>query len=369
MKILFFNFSLPYLLSGKAEFEGGIAVEFLNWIRAFKKLNHEVALLTWKGAKEIITIDENIEIIECYDRNKGIPKLRTIYLQIPSVIKNINKYNPDFIIQGGANLHTAIIGVSSRIANKKFIHRIASDADVDDRTNSFIRGFELFFYKRSRSLVDIFSVQNEYQLKMLKNEFPNKKIFKIYNTINIIENIKIESRAGRNYIAWVGHFRKIKNLNTLLEICLKFPKTKFKIAGIAYDDIDESTGSAIEEMKKLMNVEFVGYVNNSEIRFFLAKAICLLNTSFLEGFSNTFLESWSVGTPIVTTQKVNPDKIISRYKVGLVAENFETLPAVLNDIIKLDQNDYEHLAKSCYDYVVNNHNPITSAKDFIEKLN
>lgn len=176
MKILVYNFSIPYLLSGNQEYEGGTAVALLNWIKAFKSLGHDVALLTWKGAKEIIKTKVDFDIIESYDPKVGIPKLRLLYIHIPSVIRDIKTYNPDIIIQAGAGIECFIVGISSKLTKKKFIHRIASDATVDERTIEFIDGIALFLYKKSRILIDVFSVQNDYQFQKLKEIFPNKDL-------------------------------------------------------------------------------------------------------------------------------------------------------------------------------------------------
>ena len=43
--------------------------------------------------------------------------------------------------------------------------------------------------------------------------------------------------------------------------------------------------------KFLPNIKFVGFIPRNEISSFLGDAYLLLNTSFYEGFSNTFLES------------------------------------------------------------------------------
>ncbi len=70
-------------------------------------------------------------------------------------------------------------------------------------------------------------------------------------------------------------------------------------------------------LTKLQNVEFVGLIPHDEVTSFLTEAYCLLNTSLFEGFSNTFLEAFSVGTPVVTLG-VNPDFILTIYDLGFV---------------------------------------------------
>jgi glycosyltransferase involved in cell wall biosynthesis len=68
----------------------------------------------------------------------------------------------------------------------------------------------------------------------------------------------------------------------------------------------------------LPNVQFAGFLERKQILSFLANAKFLLNTSHHEGFSNTFLEAWSVGTPVLSGVNVNPDSIISKYDLGLI---------------------------------------------------
>ena len=368
MKILIYNFTIPHLLSGNEEYQGGTAVALLNWIKAFKSLGHEVALLTWKGAKEIIKTKVDFDIIESYDPKVGIPKLRLLYIHIPSVIRDIKNYNPDIIIQAGASVNSLIMGISSKIVHKKFIHRLASDADVDHRTNEFLDNTSLFFYKKSGKLIDVFSVQNDYQFNTLKELYPTKKIFKVHNPFNGFINTANLPRSERKYVAWVGHFRRVKNLMTLADICSQMKDIEFKIAGIPYENLDADSTDSIEKLKKMSNVEFVGYINPSQVQKFLSTALCLLNTSYLEGFSNTFLEAWSVGTPIITTNQVNPDNLIGNYQVGLIANSFEELPAKLNEIINFSDDEYNKISKRCYDYVVQNHDPIILAKIFISKI-
>ena len=99
---------------------------------------------------------------------------------------------------------------------------------------------------------------------------------------------------------------------------------------------------------------------------FLSIAYALLNTSHYEGFSNTFLESFSVGTPIVTTAKVDPDNIIANNNLGVIKKNHTELSDGLLSII--NNQNYNDIVRRCRDYLIKNHNPKILAKKFIDNL-
>ena len=109
------------------------------------------------------------------------------------------------------------------------------------------------------------------------------------------------------------------------------------------------TKNVLTELKQTTNVEFVGYLKRGEIKSFLSKSIALLNTSFNEGFSNTFLEAWALGVPVITTQNVNPDEIVNKYNLGKVANGYDQLPDLIKLIIAYDNTEYNKLALHCYE--------------------
>ena len=365
MKFLYFSFAMPELLKDVPGTAGGASVQWKSWIKGFLDNGHMFGLLTYKGATEYIGKKFDFDIIECYNRKKGIKKLKVIYYQIPSLYKAIKKYNPDYIIQVSASMYTGMLMIVSKMLGIPFIHRIASDVHIDERLNTLIDKREIFLYKIGLKYSDFILVQNTYQYTKLIEKFPKKNIFIIHNPFALETNASdILPRVKREYISWVGHFRYIKNLPVLVTIARKLPNINFKIAGVEYPNLDDVTKEAILNLKELKNVEFVGYIKRDEISLFLSKSIALLNTSFTEGFSNTFLEAWALGVPVVTSKKVDPDEIVYKLNLGNVADNFDQLQCSLKLIIDLDEDEYNKLALRCYEYVKENHNP----KILAEKL-
>lgn len=369
MRLLYFNFRITSLLKDTKDIAGGDTVQWNSWIKGFIANGHEFGLLTYKGASKFINKKLDFDIVECYDPAKGINRLRVIYYQIPLLVNAIRKYKPDYLIQASANAHTGMIMIAAKVLGVPFIHRVASDGDVDERITMLIHKRELFLYYLGLRFSDYIFAQNTYQYKKLKLKYPKKKIFILHNPYFMETNTSdILPRKDRQYIAWIGNFRYVKNLPALLNSAKKLPNVNFKIAGLELDEIDNITKTAISELRNLNNVTFVGYLTRLEINKFLASSVALLNTSFTEGFSNTFLESWSLGVPVITTKNVNPDEIVSDYNLGSVADDFEQLPDLLNAIIDMDANDYDKLAINCFKYVLKNHDPKKLAEKFVTYL-
>lgn len=369
MKILYFDILMPHLLKDTQGTIGGAAVQWVAWFKGLKENGHEVGLLTWKGALDYINKDLNFDIIESYDPEKSISKHHLFTNKIYNIYKAIKTYKPDYLIQASAKIDTGILSLIAKLLGVPFIHRIAHDTHVDERIHTMVSKKGVIIFKFGLKFSDFILAQNSYQYEKLRMQYPRKKIFKLHNPFEI-ETVESEilPRSERSYIAWVGNFRYMKNMTALLKVAKELSKIKFKVAGMEYENVDSETKIAVIELKKLSNVEFVGYQKRSEIKFFFLHAIALLNTSHFEGFSNTFLEAWSCGVPVLSTKNVNPDNIITKYNLGKVVNEYSGLVKCIEEIIALDDRQYEALSQTCYNYVKEYHDPKKLAAQFVDYL-
>jgi glycosyltransferase involved in cell wall biosynthesis len=367
LKILYIDLDLPHLLKDDDYPAGGIACEWLSWIEGIKQTGHKFGLLTWEGANEYINKDVGFDIVESYSLKKGIPVLRLIYYRIPKFFKAVKNYCPDVIVQEGAGNLTFMSAITAKILKKTFVYRIASDRDIDNRIKNLLGKRTHFLYKIALRNTDIFVCQNEYQYNILKKKFPNKKIFTLYNPyITQNNSADIINRNKGSFIAWVGNFRHEKNIAALVSIAKSLPQINFKIAGKPLSTIDETSRQAVEELKKMKNVEFVGYLKRSEILPFLSNAIALLNTSYLEGFSNSYLEAWEAGIPVITTKNANPDNVINNYKLGIVANTYTELPDIIKKVV--EQEADKDLPLRCKEYLKKHHDAEILANNLISLI-
>lgn len=367
LKLLVYEFNLPYLINDIDYPVGGATIEWYSWIRGLIQNNCQVGILTWKGAKDYISKPVKFDIVETYGLNDGIPKLRWIYKRFPLLLKAVKEYNPDYLIQECAGFGTGIMGFIAKILKIPFIYRVASNMDTDKRYKQILTLTQQLGFKYGLSNADAVFCQNTYQYQSIKKKYPHKKCEVIHNPYYYETKLsKNNNFFQRKYIAWIGGFRYQKNLPALLNIIKSLTKIKFKIAGEPVGNMDKLTKKALDEIEQYNNVEFVGYLKRKEVLKFLSNAYALLNTSRIEGFSNTFLEAFAAGTPVVTLSKVDPDNIIANNNLGIIKEYYSELPQALLDIINNQNNNF---SERCKVYLKNNHDPKILGKKFIEYLN
>ena len=242
---------------------------------------------------------------------------------------------------------------------------ITNDVYVDDRINIKLKKYNIMLHLFALTGVDAVFCQNNYQYRKMKKKYPNKPVFRITNPyFSFKGNQENEGIKPREYIAWMGIFQSQKNIPALLRIVLNNPLHKFQIAGSDGSVMDKKTQLAVVKLKECQNVQFVGYLTRDKVQTFFSNAIVLLNTSHYEGFSNTFLEAFSVGTPVISL-RVNPDKILTKYNLGFIVNENEIGDKINYLIANYRKND---MGKRIIKYLNDNHNYESLSKTLSNKL-
>ncbi|MCB0842276.1 MAG: glycosyltransferase, partial [Bacteroidetes bacterium] len=114
---------------------------------------------------------------------------------------------------------------------------------------------------------------------------------------------------------------------------------------------------------ELPNVRIMGKLPQPRVKEMLLESILLVNTSDYEGFSNTFIEAWSQGVPVLSFH-VDPDQIIQEHGLGWVNHNLQSIKKIISGLIE-DPQLQEGLEKKCKSFANKNFN-ITEAVDKLE---
>jgi glycosyltransferase involved in cell wall biosynthesis len=367
LKLLFWDFQIPFLLKNDNYPVGGACVRQLALAKGLSSLGHKVGILTWKGAREYVGKDAEFDIVESYSLTIGIRKLRYLCYRFPALLKATKDYQPDFIFQKCFGVDTGTMCLISRILKIPFVYMGSNDIDADGRYRQRLDYLNSKIYEFGIRNANKIIAQNIYQMNEFNKRFKGVNISIVHNPF-FCENSELpgpKPLRDRKYVAWLGVFQPQKNVQALLEIIKKTPELKYRIEGMLQTDSKDDIKAVVKEISSRPNVEMAGYLGRDEVIPFLADSIALLNTSNYEGFSNTFLESWLAGTPVIT-RLIDPDKIISTRGIGMVAEAYAEIPALLR---KLNGSmNYQSLARRCRDYVTKNHNTRIIAQKFINSL-
>lgn len=369
MKILFADFDLPYRMRDADHPFGGWSVELGAWLGALKNSGHSAGVLTWKGAGKYVGEQDLCTLLETYDPKAGIRFAKYAYSYIPSMLRAARAFGPDVIVQSCRGVQTGILAWIAKRLGVPFVHRLASDIDADDRYRTELPPIEraIFRYGLSRSAA--FVCQNEYQAIALSARYPNAALSIVHNPIELPATLPpVLSRTERSYIAWLGVFKKAKDLPLLVDVARAHPDLRFRVGGNEGKGIDDTSRAALGELKALPNVEMTGYVPRTEVYAFLSRASALLSTSSYEGFSNTFLEALAAGTPVIARRAVDPDLILTRHRLGLIADDASALPGEIDRLQSMSGSDYDDLAARCREYVVSHHSGDAKARELIATL-
>jgi glycosyltransferase involved in cell wall biosynthesis len=348
-KFLFYDDMIINLLTRREKPSGGAAVQAYGWIKGLLDAGEEINVLTDVQENEILKEDcSDLILLPLYDKKKGLRWFRWLYYRMPSLYNTIKQSRPDYLYVGVPCWQSFLFAMICRRLKIKYILRISNDNLVDERAYKSRSRIHLYFQQLGMRLSYCIMCQNQYQFDIVRKKFPHKKVIKISNPVFLKSKTASSDIESKKYIAWLGIFQYQKNVPLLFEIASLLKKEHFLIAGKEHPACDEETRHFLYKLSQLPNVQFAGFLNRDQVLPFVSKAKYLLNTSHHEGFSNTFLEAMSVGTPIITSANVNPDGIVSRHHLGIV---FNDVPDLQNKFFSVTPAVYNLMSKNVQEYI------------------
>lgn len=350
--------SYPLLAERCTGFIGG--AEVLQIILAKELIKHgfEISFITYGNSGTPVEHLDGIKIFKVY------PAEEASHLNLPLKIWHFLKAmrHADAHIYFHESGAYGIVSLFCRLARKKFIRYIASDADVDkSQCLSFRQRFgDWLDFK----LANIVIVQTEHQKKMLADSFGRKGLV-IKNAFPILER-KIVRRSNKSTVLWVAMIKDVKQPEIFLKLAQAVPEGSFQMIG-GEGDNPQLYNKIAEASAAIPNLEFVGFVPFNEVNRYFEQALILVNTSEYEGFSNTFIQAWQQYVPVVSLN-ADPDGIIGKYKLGFHSKTFNQL---VDDVKTLlgDEQLREEMGRNGRQYVEREHDLSNVAKRYVEVFN
>lgn len=180
-----------------------------------------------------------------------------------------------------------------------------------------------------------------------KYNFNSRNIITTYEAvdpnISITRNSKL---VTDNYLLYVGNLYPHKNIKVIFQAVKLLPDLKLKII-CARDVFYDGTKKLVETMGLSKQVEFLGYVPDSEFGRIYSQALALVHPSLMEGFSLTGLEAMSQSCPVIASNTSCMPEIYGDSVLYFDPKNSDELVAQINKL-KNDPKLREHLIKHGY---------------------
>lgn len=325
---------------------------------ALAKAGHDVVVIDYKTEESFVTSD-GIKVMKVEGFNEGIRIIRTFTHRLPLLYSSLKNVNADVYYSRIRDFRHILAFWAARKIGAKFVLGIASDLDV----MSFGKRLKYYYLANIGQLwwffsgilieivypfllrnSDIVLVQHEGQKSLLEKKHIKSKIFP-----NLLDKTELPDKPGiasDNFI-YVGSLDKRKGFAEFYDLVEKAPTHQFTIIGKARD----KTGLYyLEKLKSIRNITLLGRLNHKETLEQINNSKALISTSPMEGFPNTFIETWACGKPVLSLY-VDPGNVISRERIGISAKgNIDLLISEMNTI-----NHDRELGIRAKNYVIDHH--------------
>lgn len=341
-----------YLLaanSGKA-FAGGAEFQLLTLAQYLKKAGYKIIFVTDDFGQEPHEIIDEIEFVKVPFRYLGKGKIWLVPDWLKLLAK-LRKINADFYLLKGSRFQLAILGLFSRVFRKNVVFISSIDTDSrPDVLNQIDPFYQRILYKSGLKFIPLVVCQSASQQQNFKTFF-NKDGVAIKN---IYHDQPITDLKKQNFVLWVGTNNQLKRPWLLLEFARRAPEIRFKMAMIPATD-PEQQRKFETAVRQVPNIEFLGFVPETQMAKLYAEAALLVNFSKLEGFPNVFLHAWAHKTPVVTLE-IDPDDVIKKYQLGFCTRDLEKMVQVVQSLLR-NPSQLAELGGNGFRYVRQEHAP------------
>lgn len=313
----------------------------------------QVSMIAWNEGGPPEEVVEAVRIIKTCRQDAGIPGLRFFHPRWTSLNRALRRANADLYYHNCAEEVTGQVALWCTRHNKKFVFSVASEPDVDCRLPEVKTLRERVLYRYGLRHADRIIVQTESQRKKLRSGFG---LDSIVLPMPCPGPSEAEYRPpeppvnGRARILWVGRICEQKRPDRLVELAQRCPDLQFDLVGPA--NPSSYSQNAVRLAAAIPNIKVHGSVARSQMPDIYKKASCLICTSDVEGFPNTFLEAWSHGLPVVST--FDPDGLIAGRRLGVFARDVEGLLEACRDLIT-SPDRWRRISENVRNYYVENH--------------
>lgn len=248
--------------------------------------------------------------------------------------------DPDVIYQ---NIGTSYAGVAAMYAKKyqrKMVLHIASDNDIIPYNSEGVRLSKAMIQYVEKKMFD-YAVHNACRVvaqthfqKHLISEHYGRMVDAVVHNFQPWPEETIVKQISPVKIVWIANFKPLKQPDIFIRLSEDISKINVsaEFVMVGQPSSAENWQRQIEQrIDGVRSLCYLGGLPVEEVNALLAESHILVNTSLYEGFSNTFIQAWMRGVPVVSLNS-NPDGLLNGMQMGCISGSYEKL---YRDVLEL----------------------------------
>ncbi len=336
---------------------GGESVQQILLARALAKKGHEVSTIVADLGQPDGEVVDGIKVLKTFAPGTGLPVLRFIHPKLTRIVSALKHANADIYYQSCAGMVTGVTAWYAQRHNKKFIFRIAHNSDCTPGQQIIPSWRDRKLYEYGLKHADLIAAQSSFQAELLEKNYGLKSV-----EINMAVEPPSEDVIERDIdILWVNNFRAFKKPERFIELASTLPEMRMVMIGGPCPGEEAFFEDMRCRAENLPNLEMTGFIPYHEVNTYYSRARVFVNTSDIEGFPNSYLQSWVRGTPVVAF--FDPDGLIARKGLGHKASNLDEMAIAIRDFLSNTQN-WELVSAQTREYAMAHYHPDRIAEQY-----
>ena len=307
---------------------GGAELQQVLLAKALARRGWPVSMVVADFGQADGAIWHGVRTFKAFRPGEGIPVVRFFHPRWSKLHGALERADAEIYYTSCAGGHLAQVVLFAHRRGRAVAFRIASNSDCDPGQLLVQYRRDKLLYRYGLTRADLVLAQTAQQQQALQRNYGRDSTI----APSLIEPAqRCRTLEERDIGAlWVGHIRSFKRPDVLLEVARRLPRIQFHMVGGRMPGSEGLFDAIRREAAGLGNVTFHGAVPYLKARALYERARLFIGTSEIEGFPNTYLQSWSHGTPVVAF--LDPDGLIRRHGAGRAVPTVDEMCAAILDL-------------------------------------
>jgi len=314
---------------------GGEEVQHALLSRYLARRGYQVTSVVGDFGQQALEVHAGVEVRKTFAPRAGLPGLRFFTPRLSSTWAALQAADADVYYSSCAGPMVGILAAFCRRRGRRFVFRIASDADCAPATVMLGNPRDRLLYRYGLRRADAILAQTAHQAALLERHYGLHA--SLAGMLSDLPAQVADMSARTIDLLWLANLRSMKRpawfLDLVRALAAEFPQLRCAMAGGPHHAEPALYASTEAAARTLPQLHFHGPLRFGATAALFAQARLFVNTSSVEGFPNTYLQAWANGVPVIAT--FDPDGVIASEGLGAavadVAQARQAVRAFLND--------------------------------------